>query len=431
VNWSRVRVVPALTVALALVVPSGAAAATTFDVAPGGSGGACTEVQPCNIVFALGAATSGDTVLAAGDQGSYGLPTSPTAAPIDVPDGVTLRGKPGGPQAALYTEATGFGSLEVGNGGSLIDFAVHEEKSLQLAVYGNGESTLERVLALGDGGAGCTVAGNSTITDSVCSGDWGLFESMGGSGQAVTLQLRNDTFYGTSQQGAFFGANNLILLPEAVNTIFLGAAGGVRVDDISAATVEVAASHSSYSGVTQENGATMTPEGTLGNQTAAPLLVDPAAGDFHEAAGSPTIDAALPSPADGVFDLDGNARSLPASVTCTGSGPSLPDIGAYEYVPPTPTCTVGSPSTPGTGGSATATTSSPSMVTTPTALCTVPKLVGKKLKAARKVVRRADCRLGKVTKEKGFTASAAKVVKQRPSSGTARAAGSKVAVKVG
>ena len=59
------------------------------------------------------------------------------------------------------------------------------------------------------------------------------------------------------------------------------------------------------------------------NQTAPPLFVNAASGDFRPAPGSPTIDAGAPGDL-GALDLAGNPRVL---------GPA-PDIGAYEFVPP-------------------------------------------------------------------------------------------------
>jgi hypothetical protein len=67
-------------------------------------------------------------------------------------------------------------------------------------------------------------------------------------------------------------------------------------------------------------GATATPAGTGSNQTAAPTFVNAAGGDFHEAAGSPTIDAGITAPAIGTTDLDGNPRTIGRST----------DVGAYE-----------------------------------------------------------------------------------------------------
>jgi hypothetical protein len=59
--------------------------------------------------------------------------------------------------------------------------------------------------------------------------------------------------------------------------------------------------------------------------------------------------------------------------------------------------------------------------------CTVPKLRGKTLKAARKKLGKAKCKLGKV---KGDRSKTAKVVKQNPKPGKLLAPGSKVNVKL-
>jgi hypothetical protein len=83
----------------------------------------------------------------------------------------------------------------------------------------------------------------------------------------------------------------------------------------------VAADHSNFDVFNQAAGTALT-QGP-GNQTAPPLFVDAAGGNYREAAGSPTIDAGT---AEGVSaaDLDGNPRALGAA----------PDIGAFELVPP-------------------------------------------------------------------------------------------------
>lgn len=77
-----------------------------------------------------------------------------------------------------------------------------------------------------------------------------------------------------------------------------------------------------------------------------------------------------------------------------------------------------------------ATPASPT-VTPVTPSCTVPKLTGKKLKAAKKKIRAAHCKVGHVGKKKGVTAKTGKVVKQSPKPGTVRGAGSKVAIRLG
>ena len=63
-----------------------------------------------------------------------------------------------------------------------------------------------------------------------------------------------------------------------------------------------------------------------GNQEADPLFSAPAVLDFHELAGSPTIDAGGATAALGTTDLDGRPRIQGAA----------PDIGAYETATPPP-----------------------------------------------------------------------------------------------
>jgi uncharacterized membrane protein YgcG len=65
------------------------------------------------------------------------------------------------------------------------------------------------------------------------------------------------------------------------------------------------------------------------------------------------------------------------------------------------------------------------------AACVVPKLVGKKLGAAKAALAKADCKLGKVQKPKGANPKTAKVVKQGKKPGTRLKAGAKVTVKLG
>jgi hypothetical protein len=60
--------------------------------------------------------------------------------------------------------------------------------------------------------------------------------------------------------------------------------------------------------------------------------------------------------------------------------------------------------------------------------CKVPQLRGKKLKAAKKKVRKGDCKVGKVKKLHGATAKTGKVSKQGPKPGKILAPGSKVKI---
>lgn len=60
--------------------------------------------------------------------------------------------------------------------------------------------------------------------------------------------------------------------------------------------------------------------------------------------------------------------------------------------------------------------------------CVVPRLKGKKLKAAKRALNRADCKVGKVTRRKG---KPGKVLKQSAKPGKVLASGAKVNLTVG
>jgi hypothetical protein len=63
--------------------------------------------------------------------------------------------------------------------------------------------------------------------------------------------------------------------------------------------------------------------------------------------------------------------------------------------------------------------------------CIVPKLKGKKLKAAKTKLKAANCKLGKVTRKKDVTARSGKVVRQGAKPGKELAAGTKIKVVLG
>lgn len=74
-------------------------------------------------------------------------------------------------------------------------------------------------------------------------------------------------------------------------------------------------------------------------------------------------------------------------------------------------------------------------VTTGTAIppvrCKVPMLTGKTLASAKRLIKKAGCAVGKVTRPKGVTAATGKVRSQRPKAGKSVPEGEKIAVKLG
>jgi hypothetical protein len=110
--------------------------------------------------------------------------------------------------------------------------------------------------------------------------------------------------------------------------------------------------------------------------------------------------------------------------TAAAQEPSAPGASAaLSFTPYSP------PSSSGGGGSTGGSTQPPSSSkSTPVAHCTVPKLAGKSLKALKKKLKAADCKLGKVTKKEGATAKTGKTSHQSAKPGKSLPEGTKVNV---
>ena len=63
------------------------------------------------------------------------------------------------------------------------------------------------------------------------------------------------------------------------------------------------------------------------------MFVNPAANDYHLAAGSPMIDMGEPDdPGPGALDVDGDPRALAVAAQCVTPPAGRRDIGADEFV---------------------------------------------------------------------------------------------------
>ena len=312
---------------LLAALASSAGAAPRY-ASPNGSGNTCAEGSPCKITVAVSGAHSGDTVVLAGNEGSYGTTGAPLTTELKLENGVSMQGAPGQPMPQIFSEFSGVAwavRMEGGNGVKLSDVAIHAKGGVA-AVHVN--STMERVLALGESANGCDSGTGSTIIDSVCAGRNGIFNSAGN----FELTLRNDTIYGTTEAGlAMLSASGGHAHIGAINTIVRGTTTDVEAHGFDTATVAIGLDHSNYANVKTEGGATVTAAGSSTNQTAAALLTNPAANDFTQTANSPTIDAGINDAANGPLDLAGNGRMLAGRIPCP-----ITDIGAYEYVAASP-----------------------------------------------------------------------------------------------
>jgi hypothetical protein len=138
-------------------------------------------------------------------------------------------------------------------------------------------------------------------------------------GQIAMLQTGNCE-PGTCSADATSSVTNSILAGALSDVRTAASVMGCGAGGNSSCFGNLAIDYSNYDAITNCTGCSTSTPGSAHNQTAAPLFVDAAGGDFHQLLGSPTIDAGMDDPANGTTDPDGNRRTLGAAT----------DIGAYE-----------------------------------------------------------------------------------------------------
>ncbi len=318
------RAVPRIVV-LSLVVAAfaaGPAVAAQRYASPGGTGpvATCPQIDPCSIADAV-VSTSTDTgdevILAAGDYA--------VAAALDVLDGVDVHGL-GIPSQTRIVSTAGIG-VYLGNAGAkLRNVEVSHSTGSNAAVYVQ-SGTVDRVIAKSVLGSACAVF-NATIRDSICatsgSGRAGIFINI--SGTTYSIALRNVTAIGagaTNSMGIFAGASTGTTVSfDAKSVIVSGTTYDIYASASGAgASSTVTLDHSNYLTVLTAGAATVTATSLNSNQTAAPVFVNEADKYFHQATGSPTIDAGVLDGSSGATDVDGEARTQGSAA----------DIGADEF----------------------------------------------------------------------------------------------------
>jgi hypothetical protein len=333
----RAALLFALTAIAVLGAAATAEAATTYYAKVGGAGASCTATIECSLEMAVTKATTdGDSIVLR--PGSY-----TTSATLNIAHNIDIGGEAGaaatlvtGPGTGNVINLTGTG---VGAGPTLHD--VHLAQNGGNVALRQTAGIAERLLVTTTGGSPACDTSGGLLRDSVCvaggAGD-GFFGIPPGGGPTYAPQLRNVTAIGGPA-----GVGMLIdtavgesMIVSAANSIFRGGAADIRTNTNSGVgPASAALVNSNYATVDSAGGGSVTPPGTNGNQTAVPLLANPAGGDFHELAGSPTINAGIAEPLIGDQDLDRTARS---QSVCLG-GASVPDIGGYEIAPPVPSPT--------------------------------------------------------------------------------------------
>ncbi len=323
-----------LAVTALLVLPATALGATRY-ASPGGVGsGSCAEVTPCSLAYAITAATGGDEVVVT--PGTY-----PVSATIEATVPLTIHGVAGQPRPRIVgaKEVT---PLESGQLLLASNLAIESTESLSgsLFAYANGDvfDHLE-LIATGANGSGALALRpgvNWTMTDSllVAKGEFavGLFVQGVAAGTAT---MRNDTVIAEGKESVGVAITGVApAVDKAIVATDVIAVGELAAEakDNKGAISSISFDHSNLQG--KLVGAVT----STASQTVAPAFVNPAAGNYREAPGSPTIDAGVNDPANGATDLDGNYRSLPGHLTCGPEPPAITDIGAFEFVPSAPPC---------------------------------------------------------------------------------------------
>lgn len=336
-----------------LSLPASSPAAVRFAEPAGVTVGSCTQSAPCDLQFAV------ETVAQPNDEvvvtpGTYAL----GAGNLAIGDsGLDLHGQAGRPRP-LITSSAALSGVNVPVPATVRHLRIEFTGALygiNLAP-GSGEARAEGLIVRASGAGACRL-GNAAIRDSVCRANpaapgtdalvmAGTGSSSNASATATNVTaVTGPTFTGSETYGIYVAAQSASLVLQGKNVIAGGVDGDVRVETSGSGSPSAAAFliHSNFSAATGAGPGTefLPVPGANGNQTAEPQFVDLAAGDFHQAPGSPTINAGTAGSGLGSTDLDGEPRVQG----------SAPDIGADEFTqapppPPPPPAVTAPPAEP-------------------------------------------------------------------------------------
>jgi hypothetical protein len=266
------------------------------------------------------------------------MPGDYTVDSLMVSDAITLHGQ-AGMERPTITTGNVFGVF-ITDSATLrdLDF-VHPVNSFGVSPNA-GNPVIERITSTStaDGGMACTPYASSTWRDSVCWATGTNVAGMGTNGMPAAgnyqITLRNMTIVGESRGLEITASGtNFNVQVDAKNVIASSPGSDVRALATSNATVTITLENSNFADGFGDSGSggtgTITQPGTGTNQTDAPVFVDAASGNFHQAPGSPTIDAGVADVANGATDFEGDPRAARGTtVAC----PERVDIGADELV---------------------------------------------------------------------------------------------------
>jgi len=321
---------------VAFVSMASTADAAQRFVAPAGSGTTCSQAVPCPISTGVNNAAANDEVIVT--PGTYTTSTAMITSVL----GLSIHGQSGQPRPVINTSATS-GLSTNGSDVTLRDLTINHTGTGDAIIIVSSDNLIDHVDVHSTSSA-CLVMG--TVRDTLCAssgtGSSGLdFNSLGGTWD---LKLRNVTAIGGAGNSPgmnFFSGNATTVSVDARNVIARGSGSAKDVTAVTSAasanvTVTLQSSNYDSVGTSGAGTASITAAGTGTNQTAPPVFTDT---EFHQAAGSPTIDAGTTDAFTGTTtDLDGDPRISDTAI----------DIGADEFVPsvtPPPTADTTPPET--------------------------------------------------------------------------------------
>jgi hypothetical protein len=319
-------------VGIVVMVCAPAAVAAERFASPSGAGTSCTRSVPCSLRQAVTKTAPNDEVIVA--AGTYSIASSPILAP-DGAENVHIHGDFGGPMphidAAVEEEPLGF--EDTGGRLSYLEIVNEGPSAFAASCILEGVVNRVRLLARGPGaiglfqGPGCTV--DNSLLRAEGEGALGLRTTDSETSEMIEAAARNVTAIATGPNSIGIRVDYMAVGSISSLTLMLrNAIASGSLYDISASGLghngRIVASYSNFDAVGR-----ILPWGEIaygdGNQSAAPLFADAAAGDYREAAGSPTIDGGVVE-AVGDVDLAGGPRILGRA----------PDIGAFEFSPTPP-----------------------------------------------------------------------------------------------
>jgi hypothetical protein len=307
-----------LTVLGAFLAAAPTASAAQRYASPVGGGADCNAVSPCGIKAAVNKAAPGDEVIV--EAGDYYVDKT---LQDSVKPGITIHGVAGQLPPRLHFSGPGQDGVRLEFGSTLRHMEIWQSADANALFAGHGTSVdgvIVRTWALGTPAA--TIVDSSIANSTLVS-----FATNGRALQAGlgVIAARNVTAITTGSGGlpieatATAGASTTFHL---VNVIAYAGAGKVGLKawtDGSGAEATITASYSDYQGADASTPGAKILTGS-GNRSEVPVFVDLINGDYHQAPGSPTIDAGIDYPGT---DVDGDPRNLGVTT----------DIGADELVP--------------------------------------------------------------------------------------------------